>query len=126
MRSARPAVLPVLSRNDAAAIANRLRACIEAGFPQELLDAHYSHYFRWLLIRFDNYFDRGIRVSQEEYDRIKELVAVMPKSEMALRIDWAVSLPMAWPDCPGFKKTARRRGTFCLARLTFRPSIASS
>ena len=81
-------------RNDVAAVANRLRACIEAGLPQDLLDAHYSHYFRWLLSKVDNYFDRGgFRVSQEMYDGIKDLAAVMPaKSELGLRLDWAVSV----------------------------------
>jgi tetratricopeptide (TPR) repeat protein len=38
------------SRSDTEAVARRLLACIEAGYPEDLLVARYGNHFRWLLL----------------------------------------------------------------------------
>jgi tetratricopeptide (TPR) repeat protein len=82
-------------RNDALAVANRLRACIEAGLPNDLLLARYDNYFRWLLGRVSGGtgFKRDAQVSQELLDACKGLAAVITfDAELKLRLDWAVSI----------------------------------
>ncbi len=84
-----------VKRQDAVAVANRLRACIEAGFPTALMTVYYDDYFRWLLSEVDGYIDRGrqVEVSGELVEAYKKLAGVLKFSkEMALRLDWAVSV----------------------------------
>ena len=82
-----------VKRNDATAVAARLNACIAAGFPADLLDAHYNRYFIWLLGAVDGYFEVGIPITQDLYDAVKDLCEVMTHDEeMKLRLDWAVSV----------------------------------
>ena len=82
-------------RYDALAVANRLRACIEAGLPNDLLIAHYDNYFRWLLGSLGNGtgYRRDLQVSEELFDACKGLASVMTfDEELKLRLDWAVSV----------------------------------
>jgi tetratricopeptide (TPR) repeat protein len=80
-------------RNDATAVAARLKACVAAGFPADLLDVHYSRYFIWLLGAVDGYCEAGVPVTQDLYDAVKDLCEVMTHDEeMMLRLDWAVSV----------------------------------
>lgn len=82
-----------VQRKDAAAVANRLHACIEAGLPSDLLIARYDNYFWWLLSQTDGYCNLDPRVTQDLYDAVKELSAAMTfMEEMKLRLDWAVSV----------------------------------
>ena len=84
-----------VKRQDAIAVANRLRACIEAGFSPEQMTVYYEDYFRWLLGQVDGYIDRGRQVpsTPELVESYKKLSGVMDFSkEMALRLDWAVSV----------------------------------
>jgi len=82
-------------RNDAVAVSKRLRACIEAGLPNDLLIARYDHYFRWLLGRVSGGtgFRRDAQVSQELVDACKDLASVITfDDELKLRLDWNVSV----------------------------------
>ncbi|MBT3295366.1 MAG: tetratricopeptide repeat protein [Verrucomicrobia bacterium] len=82
-------------RNDALAVANRLRACIDAGLPNDLLLARYDNTFRWLLGRVSGGtgFRRDAQVSQELVDACKELASVITfDEELKLRLDWNVSV----------------------------------
>ena len=84
-----------VKRQDAIAVANRLRACIEAGFSPALMTVYYEGYFRWLLSIVDGYIDRGrqIPTTDELVEAYKKLSGVLDFSkEMALRLDWAVSV----------------------------------
>ena len=84
-----------VKRNDVAAVAMRLHACIAAGYPAELLDARYSRYFLWLLGPIDGYCANPdiIIFTQDIYDAVKDLCEVMTHNEeMKLRLDWAVSV----------------------------------
>lgn len=82
-------------RSDLLAVANRLRACIEAGLPEDLLIARYDNYFRWLLGRVggSSGFRRDAQVSREMLDACKKLASAMTFfEELKLRLDWAVSV----------------------------------
>jgi outer membrane protein assembly factor BamD (BamD/ComL family) len=83
-----------VKRNDVAAVAMRLHACIAAGYPAELLDARYSPYFLWLLGQVDGLCaNPNIIFTQDIYDAVKDLCEVMTHNEeMKLRLDWAVSV----------------------------------
>jgi hypothetical protein len=84
-----------VKRQDAIAVANRLRACIEAGFSPSLMTVYYEGYIRWLLSQVDGYIDRGrqIPMTDELVEAYKKLSGVLDFSkEMALRLDWAVSV----------------------------------
>jgi len=81
-------------RHDALAVAKRLRACIEAGLPNDLMITRYDNYFRWLLARVSSTggYRRDIQVSQELLDACKGLASVMTfEEELKLQLDWAVS-----------------------------------
>ena len=76
-------------------MANRLQACIKAGFPPALMTVHYEGYLRWLLSQVDGYIDRGrqIPITDELVDAYKKLSRTLNFSkEMALRLDWAISV----------------------------------
>lgn len=82
-------------RRDVVAVANRLHACIKAGFPNDLLIARYENYFRWLLNQMseNNGFRRDTQVTQEIHDAGKNLASVMTVfEELKLALDWAVSI----------------------------------
>ncbi|MFT5106679.1 MAG: tetratricopeptide (TPR) repeat protein, partial [Pseudoalteromonas tetraodonis] len=82
-------------RQDALAVAKRLHACIKAGLPDEVLETYYSDYFRWLLGEVDSYLERGrtVPVSAELVDAYKQLSAAITfDKELALQLDWAVSV----------------------------------
>lgn len=102
-------------RNDATAVAGRLQACIEAGVPDDLLVARYDNYFRWLLNAVDGYIEQpnAVPVTQDLYDTIKDLSAVMTfDEEMSLRLDWAVSVKaynLARIGGEGAKNVVRKR-----------------
>ena len=84
-----------VKRQDAIAVANRLQACIKAGFPPALMTVHYEGYLRWLLSQVDGYIDRGrqIPITDELVDAYKKLSRTLNFSkEMALRLDWAISV----------------------------------
>lgn len=84
-----------VKRKDAIAVAKRLHACIEAGFSAEAMAIYYVDYFRWLLSEVNGYIDRGrqIPVTPELVESYKQLSGAMKFSkEMALRLDWAVSV----------------------------------
>ena len=84
-----------VKRQDAIAVANRLRACIEAGFPPALMTVYYDIYFRWLLSQVDGYIDRGRQIPMTDalVETYKKLSGVLKFSkEMALRLDWAISV----------------------------------
>lgn len=82
-------------RKDSAAVAARLHAGIKAGLPSDLLLVRYSSYFNWLLENLSSYVEMpGIApVTAELVTNCKQLSKVMSfNPEMALRIDWAVSV----------------------------------
>ncbi|MDT8390923.1 MAG: tetratricopeptide repeat protein [Lentisphaeria bacterium] len=82
-------------RYDELAVANRLRACVESGLPNDLLIARYDNYFRWLLGRVGGAsgFQRDTQVSQELFDACKGLASAMTfNEEVKLYLDWAVSV----------------------------------
>ena len=83
-----------VTRQDGVALTNRLRACIEAGLPTDLISVRYTPYFRWLLVSVDGYCDPPTSiVTQDLYDAIKDLCDVMTvDDEMKLRLDWAISI----------------------------------
>ena len=82
-------------RKDPVAVSARLHACIKAGLPTDLMAVRYSNYFRWLFAQLDTYVELpGIApVTAELVTSCKNLSKVMTfNPEMALRIDWAVSV----------------------------------
>lgn len=82
-------------RKDPVAVSARLHACLKAGLPSDLMAVRYSNYFRWLLAQLDTYVEQpGIApVTAELVTSCKNLSKVMTfNPEMALRIDWAVSV----------------------------------
>jgi len=84
-----------IRRLDYVAVVNRLRACIEAGLPEDLLIARYDNYFRWLLGRVSGGggFRRDAQVSQELVDACKAVASVITfDEELKLYLDWAVSV----------------------------------
>jgi outer membrane protein assembly factor BamD (BamD/ComL family) len=84
-----------MKRKDAVAVARRLHALIKAGISDDLLVTYYDSYFRWLLAQSDVYVEQpGVVVSTDELVTVcKELSAAMTvNEELALRLDWAVSV----------------------------------
>jgi tetratricopeptide (TPR) repeat protein len=84
-----------IQRNDSLSVVNRLKACIDAGYPQDLLLARYDNYFRWLLERERNSsgYRRDAKMSKALFDAYKSLIPAMTFSdELALQLDWAVSV----------------------------------
>ncbi len=84
-----------MKRKDAVAVAKRLHALIKAGISDDLLVTYYDSYFRWLLAQSDVYVEQpGVVLSTDELVvACKELSAAMTvNEELALRLDWAVSV----------------------------------
>jgi TolA-binding protein len=82
-------------RKDVVAVANRLHALIKAGIPDALRTTFYDTYYRWLLEQADVYVEQpGAVVSSDELvAACKQLTAAMTfNEELALRLDWAVSV----------------------------------
>ena len=83
-------------RKDSIAVANRLHALIKAGVSEDLLTTFYDTYFRWLLEQENVYVEqRTVAPSTEELvAAYKQLAAAMTtfNEELALRLDWAVSV----------------------------------
>ncbi len=82
-------------RNDPTALAKRLKTCITAGVPADLLNTYYSQYFLWLLSSVDGYCDQPgtAPLTQDLYDAIEDLCgAITHSEELKLRLDWAVSV----------------------------------
>jgi outer membrane protein assembly factor BamD (BamD/ComL family) len=82
-------------RKDAVAVANRLHALIKAGIPDALRTTFYDSHYRWLLEQADIYVEQpGAVVSSDELvAACKQLSAAMTfNEELALRLDWAVSV----------------------------------
>ena len=84
-----------MRRKDVVAVANRLHALIKAGIPDDLRVTYYDKHFRWLLEQSDIYVEQpGAAASSDELvAAIKQLCAAMTfEEELALRLDWAVSV----------------------------------
>ena len=88
-------ILEAIKRKDTLAVANRLRAIAEADLSDEVIENFYETHFLWLLNQVSGYIDqRGeTQVTKELAAACKELAEAMDfNEELALSIDWAVSV----------------------------------
>lgn len=80
-------------RGDAAAVAARLRALLEAKVPDHLLAAHYERYFHWLLQAVVDWRYDAPRMSPQFIKNVKTLAKAMTfNEELARRLDWEISV----------------------------------
>ncbi|MBT8038224.1 MAG: tetratricopeptide repeat protein [Verrucomicrobiae bacterium] len=80
-------------RKDPIAVSARLHACIKAGLSTELLQVEYRNYFNWLLKQVDTAIELPVSVNAELVTNYRKLSKAMTfNQEMALRLDWAVSV----------------------------------
>lgn len=85
-----------MKRKDLVAVANRLVALKKAGISNDLWALYYEGYLRWLVDSLDIYVEQpGVApATPGEVEACKELSDEVVKSnkELALRLDWAVSV----------------------------------
>jgi TolA-binding protein len=84
------------NRKDVPAVANRLQGLATAGIPVELWTTFYDRHFRWLLEQSEVYIEQPniAPFTEESVAACKQLAkaAMSTNEELALRLDWAVSV----------------------------------
>ncbi|QTN33086.1 outer membrane protein assembly factor BamD [Akkermansiaceae bacterium] len=84
------------TRKDVIAVANRLHAIAKAGIPADLWVTSYERHLRWLLAESEVYCEQpGVAPSTDESVAAGKQLANAAMSfneELALRLDWAVSV----------------------------------